>query len=103
MKQRVPLGLLLLLPAFVYWLSFLIGEGVGIGTARDLFAVFSSTGTWGFIVGMVICPAAAVSMSVRDFLREKGSKALDGWVILLGLLFLIMALSGLLFRASQFI
>jgi hypothetical protein len=45
----------------------------------------------------------ALVLSIHDYLREKGSKALDGWVILLSILFLLMAGLAIIFSPAKFI
>ncbi len=103
MNRRVPLGLILLIPSLIFWLSFLLGEGLGISSAQDIFTLFTSLGIWGFVVGMTVCPLLALILSFRDYLKEKGSKVLDAWVILVGLLFFLMAGLAVIFRPTKFI
>ncbi len=103
MKRRIPLGFILLIPSLIFWFAFILGEGIGIGTAKDVFALFASFGIWGFVLAMVACPLLALVLSFRDYVKEKGSKVLDGWVILFSMLFLLMAGLALIFRPSKFI
>jgi hypothetical protein len=103
MNRRVPIGLLLLLPALVYWLSFLLGEGVGFPAARDLFALFTSADAWGFVLGLLVLPLLALGISFHDYTRQTGSRSLDGLVILSSILFLLMAALGAILRPVMFL
>jgi len=103
MKRSAPVGLVFLISPLLYWLSFLLGEGLRLDAALDVFGLMVSLGIWGYVLALVACPLIALILSSRDFIKVKGSLVLDGWVIGLSLLFLLMAVLAIVIRPAKFI
>ena len=103
MKRRVPIGFVLLIPPLLYWLSFLLGEGLRFRAALDVFGLMVSLGIWGFVLVLGVCPLIALILSLRDYIKVKGSLVLDGWVIGFSLLFLLMAVMAVVIHPAKFI
>ena len=103
MKRRVPMGFVFLIPPLVYWLSFLLGEGLKVRAALDVFGLMVSLGIWGFVLVLGVCPLIALILSFRDYIKVKGSLVLDGWVIGFSVLFLLMAALAVIIHPAKFI
>lgn len=93
------LGILLLLPALLYWLAYGLWNWGQIWFLKFYLDLFNSLAKAGVLIGLFLLPLLALWIGVRDFNKVHVSKALSLFVI--GLSFLLLALAIIMIFAGH--
>ena len=91
-------GLIFAAPALLFWLSYFIGEGLGLSLGKYWLKFLTATSEIGLFLVLIVCPAVALSFGIYDYRKKNSHRTFSVTVIIISFAVLSIIIFGIFFH-----